>query len=123
MDPEFGTGALKITPGHDPNDFDIGRRHRLDEIVVIGEDGRLTDSAPERFQGMEADEARMAVVAALREEGLISGSQPYVHDVPHSHRSGRRVEPLISLQWFCNMDQLARPAIDVVRDGTIRFHP
>ena len=72
---------------------------------------------------MEADEARADVVAALREEGLISGSQPYVHDVPHSHRSGRRVEPLISLQWFCDMDQLAKPAIDVVKDGTIRFHP
>ena len=67
---------------------------------------------------MEADEAREAVVAALREEGLISGTQPYVHDVPHSHRSGRRVEPLISLQWFCDMDELAEPAIDVVRDGT-----
>jgi valyl-tRNA synthetase len=123
VDPEFGTGALKITPGHDPNDFDIGRKHGLDEIVVIGEDGRLNEAAPERFRGMEAEEARAEVVAALREEGLISGSQPYVHDVPHSHRSGRRVEPLISLQWFCDMDQLAKPAIDVVKDGTIRFHP
>jgi valyl-tRNA synthetase len=123
VDPEFGTGALKITPGHDPNDFEIGRKHGLDEIVVIGEDGRMTDAAPERYRGMDADEALAAVVADLRAEGLISGSQPYVHDVPHSHRSGRRVEPLISLQWFCDMDRLARPAIDVVRDGTIRFHP
>ncbi len=123
VDPEFGTGALKITPGHDPNDFEIGRKHRLDEIVVIGEDGRLNDAAPERFRGLEVEEARAEVVVALREEGLISGSQPYVHDVPHSHRSGRRVEPLISLQWFCDMDQLAKPAIDVVKDGTIRFHP
>jgi valyl-tRNA synthetase len=123
VDPEFGTGALKITPGHDPNDFEIGRNHRLDEVTVIGEDGRITDAAPERYRGMEAEEARAAVVADLREEGLISGTQPYVHDVPHSHRSGRRVEPLISLQWFCDMERLARPAIDVVRDGTIRFHP
>jgi valyl-tRNA synthetase len=123
VDPEFGTGALKITPGHDPADFEIGRRHRLDEVVVIGEDGRLTDAAPERFRGMEVDEARGAVVVALREEGLISGTRPYEHDVPHSHRSGRRVEPLISLQWFCDMEDLARPAIEAVRDGRIRFHP
>ena len=123
VDPEFGTGALKITPGHDPADFEIGRRHGLDEVVVIGEDGRLTDAAPERFRGMGVDEARDAVVAALREQGLISGTRPYEHDVPHSHRSGRRVEPLISLQWFCDMDELARPAMEVVRDGRIRFHP
>ena len=123
VDPEFGTGALKITPGHDQNDFEIGRRHRLEEIVVIGEDGRITDAAPERFAGMETEEASAAVVAELREQGLLSGTQPYVHDVPHSHRSGRRVEPLISLQWFCRMDALAQPAIDVVKDGTIRFHP
>ena len=109
VDPEFGTGALKITPGHDQSDFDIGRRHGLEEITVIGEDGRITDAAPERFRGMETAEALDAVVAELREEGLISGTQPYVHDVPHSHRSGRRVEPLISLQWFCDMDKLARP--------------
>ena len=123
VDPEFGTGALKITPGHDQNDFEIGRRHRLEEIVVIGEDGRITDAAPERFAGMETEEASAAVVAELREQGLLSGTQPYVHDVPHSHRSGRRVEPLISLQWFCDMDKLAQPAIEVVRDGTITFHP
>src|SRR5215217_6722431 len=114
VDPEFGTGALKITPGHDPNDFEIGRRHGLEEVSVIGEDGLITDAAPERFRGMDVDEARAAVVAELREEGLISGTEAYVHDVPHSHRSGRRIEPLISLQWFCDMETLARPAIDVV---------
>jgi valyl-tRNA synthetase len=123
VEPEFGTGALKITPGHDPADFEIGRRHGLEEVTVIGEDGRITDAAPERFRGMEADEAREAVVAALRERGLISGTQPYEHDVPHSHRSGRRIEPLISLQWFCDMNELARPAIEVVRDGRIGLHP
>jgi valyl-tRNA synthetase len=123
VDPEFGTGALKLTPGHDPADFEIGRAHGLDEVSVIGEDGLMTDAAPERFRGMEADDARGAVVAALRERDLISGTQPWVHDVPHSHRSGRRIEPLISLQWFCDMTRLARPAIEVVRDGLIRFHP
>jgi valyl-tRNA synthetase len=123
VDPEFGTGALKITPGHDPADLEIGRRHGLEEVTVIGEDGRICAPAPERFRGMETGEALKAVVAELREQGLISGTQPYRHDVPHSHRSGRRVEPLISLQWFCDMNELARAAIEPVRDGRIRFHP
>jgi valyl-tRNA synthetase len=123
VDPEFGTGALKITPGHDPADFEIGRRNGLDEVSVIGEDGRITDAAPEQFRGMDADEARVAVVDALRAEGLISATEAYVHDVPHSHRSGRRIEPLISLQWFCDMNALARPAIEVVKDGRVEFHP
>jgi valyl-tRNA synthetase len=123
VDPEFGTGALKITPGHDPNDFEIGRRHGLDEVSVIGEDGRMTDAAGKRFAGLEIADAREAVVAALREEGLISDTRPYVHDVPHSERSGMPIEPLISLQWFCDMSELARPAIEVVRDGRVRFHP
>src|SRR3954447_4004146 len=123
VDPEFGTGALKITPGHDPGDFEIGRSHGLDEVTVIGEDGRMNEAAGERFAGLGADEARAAVVAALREEGLVSGARPYEHDVPHSHRSGMRIEPLISLQWFCDMTDLAKPAIEVVRDGRLRFHP
>jgi valyl-tRNA synthetase len=123
VDPEFGTGTLKVTPGHDPADFEIGRKHGLEEVTVIGEDGRITDAAPERFRGMEADEARAAIVAELREQDLISETAAYVHDVPHSHRSGRRIEPLISLQWFCDMNELARPAIEAVRDGRVRFHP
>jgi valyl-tRNA synthetase len=123
VDPEFGTGALKITPGHDPNDFEIGRRHGLEEITVIGEDGRMTDAAGPDFAGMEVEEAREAVVARLKEEGRIADIEPYSHDVPHSHRSGRRIEPLISLQWFCDMNELAKPAIDVVKSGEVRFHP
>jgi len=121
--PEFGTGALKITPGHDPNDFEIGRAHGLAELSVIGEDGRMTAEAGERFAGLTVMEAREAVVAALREGGLISRTEPYEHSVPYSHRSGERIEPLISLQWFMRMDELARPAIDVVRDGRVRIHP
>jgi valyl-tRNA synthetase len=123
VDPEFGTGALKITPAHDPNDFEIGKKHKLEAYNVIGEDGRITDTAPEKFQGLEVDDAREAVINALREEGAISGTQPYVHDVPHSQRSGRRIEPLISLQWFCDMEGLAAPAIEAAKDGTLRFHP
>src|SRR5919108_797169 len=98
--PEFGTGALKITPGHDPNDFEIGRAHGLEEITVIGEDGLMTEAAGEPFAGMKVLEAREAVVEALRAEDRITRTEQYVHSVPSSQRSGERIEPLISLQWF-----------------------
>ncbi len=121
--PEFGTGALKITPGHDPNDFEIGRRHGLQQISVIGEDGRIIDPAPERFLGMTVEECQTAVVQELRDEDLIARSEPYTHAVPFSDRSGQRIEPLVSLQWFMRMDELAKPAIEAVSSGRVRFHP
>jgi valyl-tRNA synthetase len=120
---DFGTGCLKITPGHDPNDFEIGRRHGLEEIGVIGPDGRMTEEAGERFAGLTAAEAQEAVVAALREEGRLRAEEPYVHSVPFSHRSGARIEPLISLQWFCRMDELAKPAIEAVERDEVRIEP
>ena len=123
VDPEFGTGALKITPGHDPNDFEIGRGHGLEEISVIGEDGRMNAAAGEAYAGMSAAEASVAVVAALREQGLIRGESPYEHSVPFSERSGERIEPLISLQWFCRMEELAAPAIEVVERDDVRILP
>jgi valyl-tRNA synthetase len=120
---EFGTGALKITPGHDPNDFEIGRRHDLPTLSVIGEDGRMTEEAGQPFAGMRVAEAQQAVVAALEDEGLLRAREPYTHAVPFSHRSGERIEPLISLQWFMRMDHLAAPAIEAVKNGDVRFHP
>jgi len=123
VDPEFGTGALKITPGHDPNDFEIGRKHGLEEIGVISPDGRMSEEAGERFAGLTAAEAQTAVVAALRDEGLLRAEEPYVHSVPFSHRSGERIEPLISLQWFCRMDELAKPAIEAVERDEVRIAP
>jgi valyl-tRNA synthetase len=123
VDPGFGTGALKITPGHDPNDFEIGRKHGLEEIGVIGPDGRMNEEAGERLAGLTAAEAQQAVVAALREEGLLRAEEPYVHSVPFSHRSGTRIEPLVSLQWFCRMDELAKPAIEVVERDEVRITP
>src|SRR5829696_99497 len=120
--PEFGTGALKITPGHDANDFEIGRSHGLEEISAIGEDGRMTEAAGD-FAGLTALEAREAVVAALRAEGRIARTEPFVHNVPCSHRSGERIEPLISLQWFMRMDGLAARALEPVRDGRIEIKP
>jgi valyl-tRNA synthetase len=123
VDPEFGTGALKITPGHDPNDFEIGRKHRLPEISVIGEDGLMNEAAGERFAGLTVTAAREVVVAALDELGAISKREPYVHSVGHSHRSGVPIEPLISLQWFCRMDELAEAAIEAVESDRVRIVP
>jgi valyl-tRNA synthetase len=122
VDPEFGTGALKITPGHDMNDFEMGRKHGLTEIGVIGPDGRMNAEAGE-YEGKTVAEAQRAVVAALRDEGALSKEESYTHSVPFSHRSGERIEPLISLQWFCRMDELARPAMDVVEKGEVKIQP
>jgi valyl-tRNA synthetase len=119
---DFGTGCLKITPGHDPNDFEIGRRHGLPELSAIGEDGRMTDLVSQ-FAGLPVAEAQAAVVVALDEIGAIRTKEPYTHTVPFSHRSGQRIEPLISLQWFMKMDELAAPAIAAVKDGRLRIHP
>src|SRR3984957_2157580 len=121
--PEFGTGALKITPAHDPNDFEIGRRHGLAQPSVIGEDGRMTDEAPERFRGLTVTEAQREGVAALNEQGLIARPAPHHHPGPFSQRSGMGIEPLISLQWFMAMDELAKPAIEAVTSGRVTFHP
>jgi valyl-tRNA synthetase len=122
VDVEFGTGALKITPGHDVNDFEIGRKHGLEELSVIGEDGRMNAEAGE-YAGLTIAAAQEKIVAALREQGLLRAEEPYTHSVPFSHRSGERIEPLISLQWFCRMDELAEPAIDVVERDEVRIAP
>ena len=123
VDPAVGTGALKVTPGHDPNDLEIARRHGLDEIAVIGFDGRMTEAAGERYAGLTSEEAQKLVVADLRERGLLRDEQPWRHSVGHCSRSGNRVEPLVSLQWFCEMGELAAPAIAAVREGRVRFIP
>ncbi len=121
---DFGTGALKITPGHDPNDFEIAGRHGLPHPSVIGEDGRIQGAeVPERFVGLSVDEAQAKIVAELDQLGLIARTEEYTHTVPFSERSGVRIEPLISLQWFMRMDELAKPAIEVVRSGEVKFHP
>jgi valyl-tRNA synthetase len=120
VDPEFGTGALKITPGHDPVDFEIGRTHKLPELTVIGFDGRMT--AP-GFEGLSEDEAAELVVAWLRKHDQLEKRESYRHSVGHCERSGTRVQPLISLQWWCEMTELAVPAIAAIEDERVRFHP
>jgi valyl-tRNA synthetase len=122
VDPAFGTGAVKVTPAHDPNDFEIGRRHDLPSITVLDEHGNVTVHGP--FLGMDRFEARPAVVAALREDGrIVKEVRPYVHAVGHCSRCGTTVEPRQSLQWFVRVETLARAAGDAVRDGRVRIHP
>jgi valyl-tRNA synthetase len=122
VEPEFGTGALKITPGHDPVDFEIGREHGLAEPMVVALDGRMNGEV-EGFEGLTQEEAGARVLTWARERGQLERQEPYRHGVGHCERCGTRVEPLISLQWFCEMGELAVPAIRVVEDGTVRFHP
>ncbi|MBX6383210.1 MAG: valine--tRNA ligase [Microbispora sp.] len=122
VDPSFGTGAVKVTPAHDPNDFEIGRRHSLESIVIMDERGVITAHGP--FQGLDRFEARPAVVAALREQGrIVAEKRPYVHSVGHCSRCKTVVEPRLSLQWFVNVAPLAKAAGDAVRDGRTRIHP
>jgi len=122
VEPGFGTGALKITPGHDPVDFEIGRAHGLAEPMVVGLDGRMNGEV-EGFEGSTQEEAGERILAWAREHGQLERREPYRHAVGHCERCGTRVEPLISLQWFCEMGELAAPAIRVVEEGTVRFHP
>lgn len=119
---DFGTGALKVTPGHDALDFQIGRDHGLREPMVVGLDGRMNDGAGE-LRGLDQPEAERRIVELLDEQGLLVAREPYRHSVGLCERCGTRVEPLVSLQWFCEMETLAEPAIRAVKDGRVRFHP
>ncbi|MDX2854471.1 MULTISPECIES: valine--tRNA ligase [Streptomycetaceae] len=122
VDPEFGTGAVKVTPAHDPNDFEIGRRHNLPSLTIMDERARITVHGP--FQDMDRLEARDAVVGALRSQGrIVAEKRPYVHAVGHCSRCRTIVEPRLSLQWWVNVDPLARAAGDAVRDGRVKIHP
>lgn len=122
VDPEFGTGAVKVTPAHDPNDFEIGRRHDLPSMSVMDERGVVTATGP--FEGLDRFEARPAVVAALREQGrVVEEIRPYKHSVGHCQRCSTVVEPRVSLQWFVKVESLARAAGDAVRDGRVSIHP
>ncbi|MEV7188403.1 valine--tRNA ligase [Kitasatospora sp. NPDC093102] len=122
VDPEFGTGAVKVTPAHDPNDFAIGQRHGLPNLTVMDERGAITVHGP--FLGMDRLEARSAVVGALREQGrIVAEKRPYMHAVGHCSRCHTVVEPRLSLQWWVKVEPLARAAGDAVRDGKVEIHP
>jgi valyl-tRNA synthetase len=122
VDPSFGSGMVKVTPGHDPNDFEIGQRHGLPSLMVLDEQGRLTAHGP--FLGLDRFEARPAVVAALREEGrIVAEKRPYLHSVGHCSRCKTVIEPRLSLQWWVRVGPLAKAAGDAVRDGRVVIHP
>ena len=122
VSPEAGSGALKVTPGHDPVDFEIGERHGLPILSILSADGHLNDEAGE-YAGLERFEARERVVSDLEARGLVERVEPYAHAVGHCQRSGTIVEPLVSEQWFVRVGPLAGPALDAVREGRIRFVP
>ena len=122
VDPEFGTGAVKVTPAHDPDDFEIGRRHGLPSLVIMDQRGVITAAGP--FEGLDRFEARPAVLAALRAEGRVAAERrPYLHAVGHCSRCGTTVEPRLSLQWFVKVAPLAKAAGDAVRDGRVQIYP
>ncbi len=122
VDPEFGTGRLKVTPAHDATDFEIGRRHSLDPFVVIGRDGRMNEAAGV-YGGLPILEARERILRDLEGLGLLRGIEDYDHSVGHHDRCGEMIEPAVSRQWFLRMKELAEPAIRAVRDGEIVFTP
>lgn len=122
VDREFGTGAVKVTPAHDPNDFQMGKRHDLAEIKVIGEDGLMTEAAGP-YAGLAREEARQRVLADLERQGRIRGVEALMHAVGHCERCHTVIEPLVSLQWFVKIAPLAEPAIEAVRSGAIQIVP
>ena len=122
VDVEFGTGAVKITPGHDPNDFEVGARHGLEVITVLTEDAKITEDYP-KYAGMDRYEAREAIVKDLEEGGFLIKIEDYTHNVGTCYRCGTTIEPRVSLQWFVKMETLAKPAIEAVRDGRTKFVP
>ncbi|KOU32504.1 valyl-tRNA synthetase [Streptomyces sp. WM6373] len=122
VDPEFGTGCVKVTPAHDPNDFAIGQRHNLPNLTIMDEHGVITVHGP--FLGLDRYEARSAVVGALREQGrIVAEKRPYLHSVGHCSRCSTTVEPRLSLQWWVKVETLAKAAGDAVRDGRVAIHP
>ncbi|WP_412078003.1 valine--tRNA ligase [Streptomyces xanthophaeus] len=122
VDPEFGTGCVKVTPAHDPNDFAIGQRHGLPNMTIMDERGVITVHGP--FEGLDRYEARDAVVGALRSQGrIVAEKRPYLHSVGHCSRCRTTVEPRLSLQWWVKVETLAKDAGDAVRDGRVAIHP
>jgi valyl-tRNA synthetase len=123
VDPAFGTGALKVTPAHDPLDYEIGRDHDLPAPSVLRDDGRLDSSVVGFYDGLTQEEAEQRILEWLRERGQLAKREAYRHTVAFCDRCKTRIEPKISLQWFCSMDELKQPALEALRSGRVRFHP
>ena len=123
VDPEFGTGCVKITPAHDFNDYQVGERHGLERINVLTRDARINDNAPERYRGLDRFEARAKIVEDLEARGLLAGTEPHRMTVPRGDRSHAAIEPYLTDQWFVKAGPLAEPSIRAVENGDIRFVP
>ncbi len=122
-DPDMGSGAVKITPAHDFNDFEIGKRHNLELLNILNDDGSLNENCPKEFQGLDRFEARKKVVRLLKEKGFIEKIEDYKTTIPYGDRSNTIVEPYLTNQWFCNAEELAKQAMKVVKDGETKFFP
>ena len=122
VDKEFGTGAVKITPAHDPNDFEVGKRHNLEEINIMNDDATINEKGG-KYAGMDRYEARKAIVEDLKEQGYLVEIEPHSHNVGTHDRCGTTVEPLIKQQWFVKMEELAKPAIEALKTGELKFVP
>ena len=123
VDIDFGTGAVKITPAHDPLDFEIGQRHELNSISIIGQDGLITDNAPEKYRGLTATDAREAVIKDLETAGRLTRTEKYSHQVPHCYKCDTVIQPLPMKQWFISTRVLAQKAKMAIQDGQIKFTP
>ena len=123
VDETFGSGMVKVTPAHDPNDFLIGQRHNLEQINILDEKGMLNASVPDQYRGLERTEGRKKVVKDLEAQGFLVKTDPYTHNIGKCYRCHTVIEPYLSDQWFVKMKPLAEPALRVVREGKIRFHP
>ena len=123
VEKDFGTGMVKITPAHDPNDYQVGKRHNLDIIEVISKDGVMTDITGENFKGLAILDARAKLVEELKKCGALEKVEPYTHSVGHCERCHTAIEPMITEQWFVAMTELVKPAIKCVEDGTLKIHP
>jgi valyl-tRNA synthetase len=123
VDKAFGTGAVKITPAHDPNDYEAGKRHDLPFITVISHEGKITHDMPEAYRGLEVNEARKRVVGDLKEQGFLEKEESYAHNVGHCYKCGTVIQPLLRDQWFVDMQPLTKPAIKALKDGEVTFYP
>jgi len=123
VDKEFGTGAVKVTPAHDVNDYEIGQRHKLEVINIFNDDASTNGNVPEEFRGLDRFEVRKKVVARFEELGLLEKIEDYNNKVGYSDRGGVPIEPYLSEQWFMKMDELAKPALEVVKKGKVKFYP
>jgi valyl-tRNA synthetase len=120
---DFGSGCVKITPAHDPNDFEIGKRHKLPFINIMNDDASMNNTVPERFRGLDRFVARKEVIKAMKELDLFEKEESHRNVVPHSERSKCVIEPKLSLQWWVDMKTIAKPAVDVAKSGELKFHP